>query len=341
MNDQPTNPQHNPPGFESLADLKKALKQVVHLASEEQRAALMARIGESPHPKQLAFRLLALHATGQAGSLEQIVTLLQKELTGVLVGGTVNADSFLPIGSSDDVTFWVQQQFPNTKTLDEGIKYLETEQHLWILYQILHCSGNPAKFMAAIASYTDQLEALTVAGRGGNKRRRNKKLSGFPTIAKTLIKRVPSRPTAIEPLLENLRLCRACIAASAELREELETLHVSNEKLKSELETQQASVASEQEMRSAAKSREATLAAQLMEAHDKVKSLEEALQIQAGAHGAEMVGAVAEAITALRRKMLPELENIRLYADRAEPNTTAIVRKAQELKQFVTDFPKA
>ena len=66
--------------------------------------------------------------------------------------------------------------------------------------------------------------------------------------------------------------------------------------------------------------------------------LDEALKIQAGAHATERIGAVADAISTLRRKLLPELENIRLYADRAEPNAGAIVRKAEELTKFLKDF---
>ncbi|HEY0552123.1 MAG TPA: hypothetical protein VGF13_21155 [Verrucomicrobiae bacterium] len=234
----------------------------------------------------------------------------------------------------------MRKQFPSIKTREEGIQYLETEQHLWTLYQILRRWEDTAKFMAALVSYTDELEALTITGGGGKKRRQTKKASGFSSIVTTLVKRVPSRPAAIEPLLENLRLCRACATASAELQEQLETTRARNETLKTDLDGERAALASEQSAREAAESRERAIEARLTETQEKAATLEETLRIQAGAHDAEKVGAVAEAITALRRKLLPELENIRLYADRTEPNTTAIIRKAQELTQFVTDFKK-
>lgn len=333
-------PEATPPpaGFASLADAKKAIKLLIPPLTEEQRRAFVATLGESPRPKQLAFRLLALLVTNQAGRGEKLLSLLQPELTGVLAGAPDQTAEEMAARSGEDVKVWVRDQFPAIATREEGVLYLETEQHLWTLYQILRWSTDTAKFMVALTAYTDELESLTIAGGGGKKRRQAKRSAGFSSLITTLFKRVPSRPSAIESLLENLRLCRACAAASAELQEELETVRARNERLKADLESERATLAAEQTAHGEARGRETTVAAQLAQAQSEMAELDEALKIQAGAHATERIGAVADAISTLRRKLLPELENIRLYADRAEPNAGAIVRKAEELTKFLKDF---
>lgn len=329
-----------PPGFASVADAKKALKLMIPPVTDEHRRAFMTKLSVSPHPKQLAFRLLVLLVMKNAGRNEKVLSLLQTELTGVLAGGIEKRPEELPGSSSEDMILWVHKQFPSTLTPQEASKYLETEQHLWTLYQILRWSADTAKFMAALASYTNELEALSLSGRSDKKRRQAKKPSGFSPIPKALIKRVPLRPLALESFLEHLRLCRAFVAISAELQEQLETAHDRNNRLKAELESERASLASEKATREAVETKASAAEEELKKTRAEIERLEDTLRIQAGAHQTETVGASAEVLTAIRRKLLPDLENIRLYADRSEPNSAAIIRKAQELTQFLTDFKK-
>ncbi len=328
------------PGFASLADAKTALKLMVPPITEEHRRVFMTKLSESQYPKQLAFRLLALLVTNQARGNEKVLSLLQTELTSLLAGGMGKLSEEQPGSSSEDVTLWVSRQFPSIFTLDEAKRYLETEQHLWTLYQILRWSADTAKFMVALTSYTDEIEALTMAGGGGKKRREAKKTGGLSNVVTTLIKRVPSRPTGVESFLENLRLCRACLAASAELQGQLENANSRNERLKAELETERSSLALEKVAHKATEAKASATDVELAKAQAEIQRLEEIIKIQAGAHEADKVGASAEVLTALRRKLIPDLENIRLYADRTEPNAAAIVRKAQELTQFLNDFKK-
>jgi hypothetical protein len=338
MNPLPPETKVNPPGFATLADAKCALKLMIPPVTEDHRRAFITKLSESLHPKQLAFRLLALLVMKQAGRYEKVLSLLQSELTSVLAGGVEKTPTELPGSSTDDVMLWVRKQFPSMFTLAEASQYLEREQHLWTLYQILRWSEDPAKFMVAITSYTDKLEALTMSESGGAKRRKAKKTNGFSFAIATLIKRVPSRPTALEPLLENLRLCRVFVAASAELQEQLESARSRNDRLKGELDSERTSLVAEKAAHEAVETRRKVADEELKKARVEIERLEETLRIQAGAHQTETVGASAEVLTAVRRKLLPDLENIRLYADRTEPNAAAIVRKAQELTQFLTDF---
>jgi hypothetical protein len=340
MNPPPQEMKAIPPGFGTLADAKKALKLMTPPVAEEYRRAFMTKLSESPHPKQLAFRLLTLLVMKQAGRNEKVLSLLQTELTGVLAGEIGKCPEELPGSSSEDVIFWVHKQFPFSLTPQEASNYLETEQYLWTLYQIVRWSEDTAKFMIALASYTDELEALTMSRNGGKKNRQAKKTSGFTPVLKALIKRVPARPMAMESFLENLRLCRAFVAISAELHEQLEIAHNRNNRLKEALESERAGLAAEKATREAVEVKASASDEELKKTRSEIERLEDTLRIQAGAHKAETVGTSAEVLTAIRRKLLPDLENIRLYADRSEPNAAAIVRKAQELTQFLTDFKK-
>ncbi|HEX7653917.1 MAG TPA: hypothetical protein VF607_10445 [Verrucomicrobiae bacterium] len=337
---KPVSPESKivPPGFAALADAKAALKEMVPPYLEEYRTAFIAKLSESPHPKQLAFRLLAMLVTNTAGKNEKVLSLLQTELTAVLSGDIAKTPEELPGSSSEDVKVWVRQQFPCIVNIQEANQYFDTEQHLWTLYQILLWSTDTAKFLVALTSFTDELESLTMAGSGGKRRRRAKKTGGFSTVVTTLIKRVPSHPTALESLLENLRLCRACAAVSAELQEQLANAYSRNDRLKIEIEGERTALAAERKAREAAEASVSTADNELAKARAEVSRLEEALKIQAGAHETDKLGASAEVLSAIRRKIIPDLENIRLYADRSEPNAPAIVRKAQELTQFLNDF---
>jgi len=329
-----------PPGFAKLADAKSALKLMIPTVTEDHRRAFIAKLSESLHPKQLAFRLLALLVMKQAGRYEKILSNLQSELTSVLAGGMEKTPAELPGNSTDDVRIWVRKQFPSIFTLAEASQYLETEQHLWTLYQILRWSEHSAKFMVAISCFTDGLESLTMSQSGGAKRRKAKKTNEFSFVLTTLIKRVPSRPSVLEPFLENLRLFRVFVAASTKLQEDLESARSRNDRLNAELESERASLAAEKTTRETVEAKILVADEDLKKAQAEIESLEDTLRIQAGAHQTETVGASAEVLTAIRRKLLPDLENIRLYADRTEPNAAAIVRKAQELTQFLTDFRK-
>jgi hypothetical protein len=338
MNADQQEPKAVPAGFASLAAAKTALKLIARPVTEEHRRAFITKLLESPHPKQLAFRLLALLLVKQAGRNEKVLSLLQTELTGVLAGGMEKIPEEILGSSAEDVILWVHKQFPFVFTLQEASHYLETEQHLWTLFQILRWSGDTAKFMVALASYTNELETLSISGSSAKKRREVKKQAGFSSVVKKLIKWVPSHPTALESFLENLRLCRTFVATSAELQERLETTHRQNDRLKTELQNESVALATEKTTREAVEAKAKIMDEELKKSRAEIERLEDTLRIQAGAYQTETVGASAEILTAIRRKLLPDLENIRLYADRTDPNAAAIVRKAQELTHFLNDF---
>ena len=114
------------PAFTSLAEIKSALKLMVPPVTEEHRTAFITNLSESPHSRQLAFRLLALLVLKQAGRLDKILSLLERELTGLLAGGMEHLPARLPDGSSEDVMLWVGKQFPSPATRQEAVEYLET-----------------------------------------------------------------------------------------------------------------------------------------------------------------------------------------------------------------------
>ena len=323
-----------------MTDAKKVLKELKPPITEEQRQAFFAKLSESSHPRQLAIRLLALLVTKQAGSLEKVLSLFQAELTSVLVGGPEAPAELVTMDSDTSVALWVSKQFPKIANQAEAGQYLETEKHLWILYQILRWWNNTPQFVVAISRYADEFENLTVADTGGRKRRLAKRKGGFISVINTLVKRVPTKPVAILALLDNLRLCRAWAAVSGELQEQLQDAKTYNAKLKAELDAKRSECETQKMALHSVEEREKSALDLLAQSQMAVTSFKETLQIQVGAHEAERKGLVANAIKELRRKLLPGLENIRLYADREEPNTVAIVRNAQELTIYITDFGK-
>jgi hypothetical protein len=326
------------PGFASLADAKKALKTLVPPVSEGQRLDFLAKLRESSRQRQLAFRLLAILAASRSGRLQRLLSLFEAELVTVLSGGRPPMPAVGEMPQREVVAAWVRSQFAAAATPAEAALHLEGEQHLWPLYQILRSWADTPRFVAALTLYADELQLLATAASRAKQSRQGKRPAGFSSVVSSLVKRVPTRPAALAPLLEVLRLCRVWAAASEELQQDLADTRDYSLKLKAELETERAESAAERAAREAAEARERGALASLAEAQATIDSLQETLRIQAGAHGAESKGAVADAIAELRQKFLPELENIRLYADRAEPNTAAILRKAQELTKFMTDF---
>jgi len=336
----PDSKEKKQPGFASLADAKKALKAIVPPVSEGQRLGFLAKLRESPHPRQLAFRLLAILAASKSGRLQRLLSLFEAELVTLLSGGSQSMPAVGEMPQREVVAAWVKSQFAAVAVPAEAALRLEAEQHLWPLYQILRCWADTPRFVAALTIYTDELQLLATTASRAKQPRQGKRPAGFSSVVSSLVKRVPTRPAALAPLLEVLRLCRVWAAASEELQQDLADTREYSLKLKAELETERAGSAAEKAAREDTEARERGALARLAEAKATIDSLQETLRIQAGAHGADSKGAVADAIADLRRKFLPELENIRLYADRAEPNTAAILRKAQELTKFLTDFRK-
>jgi hypothetical protein len=304
------------------------------------RKGFLEGITQSPQARQFAFRFLALLATNQAGKKAKTLSFLQSDLTAILAGNTSTSDDLATITSLESIQEWVCRQFPSFSEQPDYTRYLNEEHHLWTLYQVIRVSSDIPRFIAAITTYGMCLGDLTSAAAGRKKHQPGESLP-FSNVTISLLKRIPTKPLALNPLLEFLRLCCAWASVSNELQEELSSAKSRNHRLKEELEKEQVLLAAESVARQAAESRVQTLTLELAKANESIASLEQSLKIQAGAHEAAKQGAVATAVANIRQTCLPGLENIHLYADRSEPNTPAIIRKAQELSTFLTNYPNS
>src|ERR1039457_3521999 len=103
----PIDPTTDRPGFKSFPEVKKALGKLKPPVTEELRQSFLQGIAQSPQPKQIAFRLLSLLVTNQAGNKAKLLSFLQSDLTAILAGSHSPSEELTAITSLESVQEWV------------------------------------------------------------------------------------------------------------------------------------------------------------------------------------------------------------------------------------------
>lgn len=310
--------------FNKWAECQKAFNAIVPPISESVREQFLTRVRESPHKRFFAFRFLVDRALGDR------TTKLAPFETPLL---TILSDDqpllkLEECGSREAIGRAVTEHFKEINSKDSWKKFLNSYEHLWVLYLILRTWHTDTVFTAGVSAFSKSIRQITTAKR----KLRADRPESLEHFARTLARKLPEKAILGKSFVDLLSAAQSLVALSAHLADDVveksrnierlsadhgalrvdaETLQTENERLETGL----------SECKAAIRDLQSKLD-QEQEHFDRQKGVNEELRKKMQ----------TDILAELRRACLPRLENIRLFANRDDPNKNGIIRLAQEIE---------
>jgi hypothetical protein len=240
------------------------------------------------------------------------------------------------LADRESVERCVSGYFENVQSKADLKKSLGSPDHLWILYLILRTWSSPAVMTIAMSSLARCIARITAS-------KKKKSASGdrpqsTEVLARILAGKVSQKPALSKGFTEVLSSAQSLIALSWEL---------SNDILRKEgqiraLTATEAATKAELQI---AKSDRQQLEANVSTAQGKIGNLEKQLgdeqqhfERQRGINEEQRKKLRSDLMADLRRACTQRLQNIRLFADRSEPNKDGIIRLVGEIEEAIKEL---
>ena len=317
--------------FKTWAECSKAFKAIRPPVTEAMRDQFIRRLQPAERRRYFAFRLLLDRLVGARATK---LAPFEDALFAILSNGEPITE-LEDRASRKDVENWITQRFERVRSKCEWKTFLSQYEHVWVLYLVLRAWHSAPAFTAAVMQYARCVQQQT-------SRRQQKASSEAPNIGlqnfvRYLGQKLPEKPALTKGFTELLYSGTALMALSNDLSEEvtektaeLQALRTKCGELESELNGLQTQNASLLKELAKSKSQIAALTARLDQEQghfERQKGVNEELRKKM----------LSDIIGQLRRVCLPRLENIRLFADRADPNKSGIVRLAGEIEEALEE----
>jgi hypothetical protein len=151
-------------------------------------------------------------------------------------------------------------------------------------------------------------------------------------LARALLARVPENPGLGRGLLELLKLTQAIFRQAVETNRENLQLESAIAAANTEIDTLRKNLAEEIATRKTVETEYMQLESQVDELQGTVKEEKEHFETLKAHNEEERKKAVQDAVARVRSDVLMRLENIRLFADREEPNRQGILNLVREIQ---------
>lgn len=315
-------------GFKGYKDAYKALRAVQPPMSDDVRSDFISRVKACPSARYIAFRLLSLRAVGE---MQTKLTPFIASLEEILYAGTAPVD-LRNCESIEALRGFVADRLATVRDKKDLKQFASTGSHLPIMYGIVRSWDDPVRFQAG-------LEALASAFDQVNKPKRSDKAkpsNSLEIVARAIVTRVPEKPLIGKALPEILKIGQSLFRQAEETNRD-------NLALQSDLAAADARAQSVQEQLEGAqqenvevRARETSLRAEVAKLRSDLERENEHFERLKGHAEQDRERAVSDAVARLRSEVSRRLENIRLFADREQPNRQGILNLVAEIAQALT-----
>jgi hypothetical protein len=312
--------------FKGYADAYKALRGLQPSISEDARADYLNRLRATPSSRYVAFRLLALRAVGD---MQTKLTPFIPQLEEILNADSTHLD-LRKCDSLDAVSKAVSHRLSELHTKSDLKQFARARSHLPILYGVIRVWDDPARFQAAVNAFAETIDRLTKPKRF----QKSAPSNNLEIVARALTERVPEKPLLGKALSEMLRISQALFRQSAETSRENLELQSKIGTTTTEIETLRISLENETKAKEILQQEVAKLRTDLSQLESELEREKGHFETLKG-HGEEdRERAVGDAVARLRSELLRRVENIRLFADRDQPNRQGILGLLTEIGEI-------
>ena len=322
-----------PPGpFKDLSDFFQTLKGLPRPITDDDRAAVVARIKDSSQKFQIAFEILWLI---QDPKLAPRFQWLEPAMLDLLGSGEEDPDLAAKSVPSEAKT-WVYREFREVKNLGDWKRFVASGRHLWVLYAILKAFPNKQILVEALSALSECAEQCQNWGADGKQKKVAVQASDPKWIAKLIKARIPTKLELPKAFLESLYAITATAELSEALRKESNGLHFRLKETEDDL-------TKEKQAEKSAEERADSLQAKLTAATDELQTTRKELAEerlhntrQGGFNVVAKNETIKHVLALVRQGAVHRLENIRLYADRENPDREEIVALVGEIEKHLS-----
>lgn len=317
--------------FKKWTDCSKALKQLAVPASDEERNAFVARIHQSGQKLQIAFEFLwwiqGVKGAGRYRWLEP--HMLQ------LLGGGAEEPRLTALPNPADAGKWVFEELKDINTPVEWKNYVASGRHLWLLHVILKARTNKPTLVEALLALTECIAHYQSTTAEGKPKKTKVQPEESQWIARLLKARIPAKLDLPKGFIETLFALNSAASLSVDLRSE-------SNGLRSQLERVQSTLIEEEAAHAETRQREEKLKTELDNERNELEKVRKELEEEkehtirsAGFGDMAKRETVKKVLSEVRRGLTLRLENIRLFADRENPNRDEIVALVTEIERHL------
>jgi hypothetical protein len=309
--------------FKGFQEAYKVMRVLQPPISPETKADYLSRVRACPSARHIAFRFLGLLALGD---LQPNLGPLSSELDEILHQNEPAID-LRGCDSVEAVRRVIAERFAMISKKDDWKRFFASGSHLPILYAVIRTWDDPSRFQAA-------LDAITVATapRGKRKRTGADAANNLELLARALLARVPENPGLGTGLLELLKLTQAIFRQADETNRENLQLESAIAAANAEIDTLRKNLTEESATRKTIETEYMQLESHVDELQGTVKEEKEHFATLKAHNEEERKKAIQDAVARVRSDVLMRLENIRLFADRKEPNRQGILNLVREIQ---------
>jgi hypothetical protein len=322
-------PIAQPAPFSTWTECEKAFKAIAPPISETVREDFLSRIRASQRRRYFSFRYLVERALGDRGTK---LAPFEAPLLAMLSEG----QPFVKLeerGSREAVERWVTDRLEEVTSKDDWKRFLNSYEHLWVLYLILRTWHTEAVFTAALTAFSKCIRRLMVKGK--KKSTADDRPESLENFTRTLSRKVPEKPVFSKPITDLLGSAQSLIALSAHLADEvmeknrrLETLGTDHAELRIDADGLRA-----ENKRLQAKLNESK--ASVGDLRGKLDQEQQHFERQKGVNEELRKKMIADLLAEIRRSCLLRLQSIKGFTDRDEPNKSGIIRLANEIEEIL------
>jgi hypothetical protein len=315
-------------GFKKWAECLKAFKDLRQPTSETERNEFMEKLAASADSRFMAFRLLCLPILGKQN----------RQLKGVsdplvaILGKGEELERFERMPSPSHAANWVYRKTAWVNEIADWKDFQSQGDHLWVLYTIFRGAEQKAPFVEALTAFGECVEHALSKDSQGRPKRSAPNCTDTKWMVNSLLARIPEKPSLPNSFIDNLFAITATADLAEDLRRKANGLTNQVEELNSAIEDGQRRLREaeaknlkiEQDLVAAKRSLSETSGA-LME--EKLHG-----KRQSGFDTKARSNVINEVLAKVRRACDHRLENIKLYADREQPNREEIIESVAEIR---------
>jgi hypothetical protein len=317
--------------FAGWNECGKALDLITPQSTLQEKEFFLASLKASELKKLFAFEVLCLLQDGK--SLPKWGWLTQHMLDELGSGDPEPNLSKLP--SPKDAGKWVYKQFDDTLSPEAWDRMVGNGRFLWILFAIIQAATSKLHLIesiAALAQCVNQCQRSSSGRRTGKERRS----PDDPIwIAELIKEQVTTKAGLSKQFIGILYSLNATATLASEVRDEID-------QVEKRLETTESRLSVTEMARREAENQIDRLKAELEIAISKLASANHLIE-QEKIHAIRLGGfnavareeAVTKVLATVRQGVLHRLENIRIYADRENPDREEIVALVGEIESHL------
>lgn len=334
MNKKPEQPIGAAPAdigvaFKGYAEAYKTLRGLQPPISEDARRDYLNRVRATPSSRYIAFRLLALRAVGD---MQTKLTPFIPQLEEILNADSVHLD-LRQCDSIEAISKAVSDRFGGLHTKSDLKQFVGERSHLPILFGLIRVWDDPARFQAAVNAFAANLDRLSTTERS----QKSSPSNNLEIVARALTRRVPEKPLLGKALSEMLKISRALFRQSEETSRENLELQSKTGRAATEIESLSVSLENETEAKENLQQDVAKLRAELSRLQSELGREKKHFETLKGHSEDDRKRAVGDAVARLRSELLRRVENIRLFADRDQPNRQGILSLLSEIGEILVE----